>query len=344
MSHAYQCHTAELRVERVQRLTPDLHSRVNALADQAHAADGVRPFGEHKWLRLLRGDDRFTAVLLWQGPRLVGAAHCHAYHTAAPDRPCRLTTELVVAPDVRGHGLGRRLLDGAVALACEEGAAQLHAWAYGDLPAARTLARRFGLEPRRLLSQYALDAERLPRAASLPSGVRLRGFDPPRDAYVWLALHNRVFSTHPEQGTWDAGDLQARLEQPWFNPRDVLIAEDVRTSRMLGFCWVKLPLDERQPGEIYIVGVDPRLQGRGLGRAVTMAGLAHIRARGRPGAMLYVEAENTAAVTMYERLGFSRRWQHVCYARHLTTQDDQAVIDVADQQHVAHERNVPGHA
>jgi mycothiol synthase len=344
VSHAHDRQTGDLRWQRVQRLTPDLERRVNTLADHAQAADGVRPFGEHKWLRLLRGDDRFTAVLLWQGSRVVGAAHCHAYHTAAPDRPCRLTTELVVAPEARGHGLGRKLLQCALTLARDEGAAEFHAWAYGDLLAARTLALRFGLERRRLLSQYTLESERLPVQAALPDGMRLRAFDPPRDAYVWLALHNRVFATHPEQGAWDAADLQARLEQPWFNPRDLLIAEADNMVGMLGFCWVKLPLDPRQPGEIYIVGVHPAARGRGLGNALTTAGLAHIRASGRPGAMLYVEADNLAAVTMYERFGFVRRWQHACYVRTLAAQDDQAVIDVADQQQVAHEGNVPGHA
>lgn len=325
-------------------MTPDLEWRVDALADLAQAADGVRPFGEHKWLRLLRGDDRFTAVLLWQGARVLGAAHCNAYHTAAPDRPCRLTTELVVAPDARGHGLGRRMLECAVTLAREEGAAEFHAWAYGDLPSARRLARQFGLERRRVLSQYTLAPARLPVEAWMPDGVHLRTFDAPADAYVWLALHNRVFAAHPEQGAWDAADLQARLEQPWFNPDDLLIAQDIQTARVLGFCWVKLPLDRRQPGEIYIVGVDPSARGRGLGNALTTAGLAHIRARGRPGAMLYVEADNRPAITMYERLGFERRWQHVCYVRKLTAKDDQAVVDIADQQQVAHEGDVPGHA
>jgi mycothiol synthase len=205
-----------------------------------------------------------------------------------------------------------------LALAHEEGADELHLWAYGDLPAVRTLLEQIGCRPTRTLLELELLPQRLPeQPPMLPPGLRLRPFAPPRDAYAWLALHNRVFAGHPEQGNWDASDLQARLEQPWFNAADVLLAEDVRDGALKGFCWVKLPRIEASPAEIYIVGVDPSARGQGLGRLLAQAGLAHIRARGRPGAILYVEADNTPAVALYEQLGFRCRWQHVCYAQQL---------------------------
>lgn len=282
------------------------------------ADGGVAPFGEHKWLRLVRGDDRCTALVLRQGASIVGAAHCDAYHTQAPSRPCRLTAEVVVHPSHRGRGLGTRLLGGVWSLAQEEGADELHVWAYGNLPAARRLAEQIGATSVRVLLQLLLPAERLPATPEAPGDVRLRGFGLLRDADPWLALHNRVFAGHPEQGQWHATDLRARLEQPWFNPEDVVLAEDAESRRLLGFCWVKLPHDKALPGEIYIIGVDPDVRGRGLGRLLTQAGLARIGARGRPAAMLFVEADNAPAVALYAELGFERQWEHVCYARSVT--------------------------
>lgn len=308
-----------LRLETVHQLSPELQARVDGVEQAAQAADGGVPaFGEHKWLRLVRGDDHCAALLLWCQDELVAAAHCDAYHTPAPDRPCHLNAELVVHPAHRRRGFGTLLLHGVLALAREEGAGELHLWSYGNLPGARNLAERVGCTPERVLLQMAVPAVQLPPPPATPGGVRLRAFEPRRDAYAWLALHNRVFADHPEQGAWDAGDLQARLEQPWFAGRDLLLAEDDATGAMLGFCWVKLPPDGAEPGEIYIAGVDPTARGRGLGRFLVEAGLAHIRAAGRPGATLYVEADNAPAIRLYQQLGFATRWQHVCYRRALT--------------------------
>lgn len=304
----------ELRLDAVQRLTPALQAEIDLLAEAARAVDGVRPFGEHKWLRLVRGDDRCAALLLRRGEELVGAAHCDAYHVGPSSGACRVTAELVVHPNYRGQGLGRRLLAGALDLARDEWADHLHLWAYGNLPRARRLARAFDVQPERSLLQYGLDASRLPE---FPADLRLRSFDPgsPRDAAAWLELHNRVFADHPEQGAWEAVDFEARLQQPWFDPQDLLLVED--GSTLIGFCWVKIPRDDTSPGEIYIVGVDPARRGQGLGRRLTQAGLAHIKARGRPGAMLYVEANNQAAIRLYESLGFEPLAEHVCYTRPL---------------------------
>jgi mycothiol synthase len=309
----------ELRLDAVQRLTPELQAEIDRLAEAARAVDGVRPFGEHKWLRLVRGDDRCAALLLRRGEELVGAAHCDVYHVGPASGACRVTAELVVHPNSRGQGLGRRLLAGALDLARDEWADHLHLWAYGNLPRARRLARAFDVQPERALLQYSLARDRLPLAADLPAGVRLRAFEPSSgtDAAAWLELHNRVFAEHPEQGAWEPADFEARLEQSWFDPRDLLLAEDTATGALVGFCWVKIPCDEVSPGEIYIVGIDPARRGQGLGRALTQAGLAHIRARGRPGAMLYVEANNQAAIRLYEGLGFEPLAEHVCYTRPL---------------------------
>jgi len=68
-------------------------------------------------------------------------------------------------------------------------------------------------------------------------------------------------------------------------------------------------------GEVYVVGVDPAYQRLGLGRAVTILGLAHLRELGLTEAMLYVDADNSAAVATYSRLGFVRFAADVTYSR-----------------------------
>ena len=62
-----------------------------------------------------------------------------------------------------------------------------------------------------------------------------------------------------------------------------------------------------------MVGVDPGQQGGGLGRALTLTGLAHLRRLGLAEVMLYVDEDNTAAVKMYTALGFGRWSTDVMY-------------------------------
>ena len=52
-------------------------------------------------------------------------------------------------------------------------------------------------------------------------------------------------------------------------------------------------------------GHPPQAQGLGLGRAVTLAGLEHLARVPVDVVDLYVDADNAAAVALYESLGFT---------------------------------------
>jgi mycothiol synthase len=68
-------------------------------------------------------------------------------------------------------------------------------------------------------------------------------------------------------------------------------------------------------GEVYVVGVAPDFQGRGLAKPLTLAGLQHLRDEGLTTVILYVDGDNDAAVRTYSGLGFTRRALDVQYAR-----------------------------
>ena len=95
---------------------------------------------------------------------------------------------------------------------------------------------------------------------------------------------------------------------------------------MTGFCWTKIhgghthkhshsePEHDHDPiGEIYIMGVAPKFAGKGIGKAVTIAGLRHMRYQGIFSAMLYVDADNSAAIQLYQSLGFTEWGRDVLY-------------------------------
>ena len=65
--------------------------------------------------------------------------------------------------------------------------------------------------------------------------------------------------------------------------------------------------DEDPPyGEVYVVAVNPKAAGRGLGTVLTRAGLQHLRDQGLDSVLLYVDGDNDPAVAVYSG-GLPRR-------------------------------------
>jgi mycothiol synthase len=216
--------------------------------------------------------------------------------------------DLAVAPDARGNGLG-----GGLAAEAFAGPDRVTAWSHGDHPAARVIAERHGLvRARELWVMRRPGTLALPELV-LPPGLTIRSYLPGDDDDV-LRVNAAAFANHPEQGALDAEGLAERMAEPWFDPEGLLVAEE-ENGTILGFHWTKQP-DPHQ-GEVYVVGVDPAAQGRGLGRLLTLAGLYHLESRGVDEVLLYVEAENAPAVHVYSGLGFEHeaRDTHVQYQR-----------------------------
>ncbi len=178
-------------------------------------------------------------------------------------------------------------------------------WGKPEQPWHEALARRLTLTSHRALHQLRCP---LP-AASPPSTLATRDLDPVEDLDAMLSVNNRAFATHPDQGGRDRSYLEAAFANSDFDPGDVRIAVDHDSGRMIGFCWTKLhppaPNRPETAGEIYVVGVDPDFQGRGLGVPLTAAGLDHLHQRGATMGMLYVEADNEPALNTYRKLGFT---------------------------------------
>ena len=300
-----------VRIETVSQITGQLGDAIDALIQEVTAIDGVPPVGEHKYLKIHNGADSARAILAWDGDRLVGYAQLLLAEKLA-------TAEVVVCPTSRRRGIGRQLLDTVEALARKAGASELKLWAYGALPASEAIAHSRSIALSRSLLQLERSLDDLP-STTLPTGYAIRTFDVRRDKAAWLALHNAVFADHPENGTWSSDDLEMRLRQPWFDAGDFLIAE--REGEMVGFNWLKRVPEappERPEGEIYIIGVSYSERGRGLGRALALLGLHHLRAEGMKSCTLFVEADNASALALYRSLGFSTRHTHRCYSVPLT--------------------------
>jgi mycothiol synthase len=291
-------------------------TRVRALAADVEGATGIVPLGDDAWtgMHAMAGRDR---GLFDES----GDAYAHL----ARHHDDEWSIELVVRP---GSAVDLdALLGDALAVIAEDGGGHVTYWVHGTEadPAADGRASRAGFVAERDLLQMRVPlplADGVLGAARWPDGTTVRTFRVGDDEAAWVPVNNRAFAGHPEQGAWTVEMLRAREQEDWFDPEGFVLAFDAASEggRLAGFCWTKVhpaqpPREPDALGEIYVIGADPSRHGRGLGRALTTAGLESLTARGITVGMLYVDADNDAAVGLYRALGFVTHRTDRAYGR-----------------------------
>jgi len=243
-------------------------------------------------------------LLARDGDTLVGYAHVDQKGDAFGNQ----IVELIVHPAHRRAGHGAAMVDAV--LAGTDGPLRL--WSHRDHPGAARLAERRGLARVRELLQMHLGPDVALPEPQWRAGVGVRAFVPGRDEQAMVDVNKRAFDWHPEQGMLTVADVEAAERESWFDASGFFLAVD-EDDRVVGFHWTKVHADGT--GEVYVVGVDPDAQGGGLGTALTLAGLHHLRERGVRDVILYVESDNSPAVAVYTRLGFTLAYTNVAYQR-----------------------------
>lgn len=276
------------------RLSDEDQRAIRELVAAATAVDGVAPVGDQVLRELPH--DRTRHLLAIDGEDIAGYLNLTP---ATADAPAM--AELVVHPRARRQGIGSRMARTGLS----EGGAAARIWAHGNLEPARATAAALDLIVVRELLQMRRPLTGLP-PVTVPDGVRIATYSGPGDDAELLRVNKVAFAWHPEQGGWTDADIAERRGERWFDPAGLFMAVDEQSGKLLGFHWTKV--HNADLGEVYVVGVDPAAQGRGLGATLTMVGLHYLAERlaesSSPAVMLYVEADNSAAVKTYQRLGF----------------------------------------
>ncbi|MGC0362439.1 mycothiol synthase [Rhodococcus sp. 27YEA15] len=293
-----------------ESLSPETARQVVDLIDRATGVDGKAPVSEQGRQAVAgRGDARHFVTA--DGEAVIGYAQLQAGSGEHPDM-----AELVVDPGRRREGVGTALAESVFGA----GRPGTRIWAHGNIAAAEGFAKSLNLVPARELLQLRrpLAAPPLPEIV-VPDSITLRTYADSTDDAEVLRVNNAAFSWHPEQGGWTGADIDERTGEGWFDPAGLFLAFDAADpDTLLGFHWTKVHPpegDDPELGEVYVVGIDPAAQGKGLGRILTLAGLHYLRDRGLATVLLYVEGDNTAALHTYDRLGFDRFHVDMAYAR-----------------------------
>jgi mycothiol synthase len=282
-----------------RQMEDDEIAEVNELLDAATRADGRRPLSDHLYLDLVNGGHNgFAGLVAWEP----GHKHPVAYAQVSRGNDS-YAFELVIHPHHRYEmaTIGPELMEAALGIVASDGGGSVNWWVFEPTSAHRTLAGDAGMSVGRTLHQM-----RRPLPTGLDVTVQTRDFLPGTDDEAWLSVNNRAFADHGEQGGWTLDTFCQRRGEDWFDPAGFRVHEV--DGRMAAFCWTKVHAatgSEPEIGEIYVIAVDPDFHGRGLGKQLTLAGLEHLSDLGIETGLLYVDADNTAAITMYERLGFT---------------------------------------
>lgn len=289
-----------------RNLTPQNIAEITELLDTIEKADNRRPLNDHLWIDLRQGGrPGFSGLTARDNATGKPVAYCQI--SRGNDS---WAINLVVHPSHRQNflAIGKSLLGEATKIISDQGGGHVLWWVSGARQEHETLANLFDLHLGRTLLQMRIQLPLSNSVISATTQVAIQSFRVGIDEDAWLALNNRAFLDHPEQGNWTKQILQSRQAEKWFDSRGFLLcfAEDSSKPdgpNLAAFCWTKIDQDPAI-GEIYVIAVDPKYQGRGLGRSLTVAGLEFLTAQGATTGMLFVDKDNVAAVSTYKKLGF----------------------------------------
>ena len=283
----------ELRV-----LEPSDRARLQAELERARAAGEIRASSDPELTFTIQIFDvqptRFGGA--FDGEALVGFV--------APELKIA-----VVHPERRRQGLGRRLIELALAMEGGRDRPELFMGSVPEDPGGAAFLHAAGFTFHSTVWDLELRADHPVPLPVWPRELVARSFDRSRDVETLPPVINTAFADHPTPIVMEEEILRASLDDPDILDEDAIVLEDRATGEIVGFCLADVRRQEGavgEHGEIGMVGVRPDRQGRGYGRQLLRAGSHLLQAAGVRVVGLAVNGRNEGALRLYESEGFVR--------------------------------------
>jgi mycothiol synthase len=244
--------------------------------------------------------DRDAWVVEDEGGKIVAAGGVRLRH------PTRIRSLGGVLPEHRGRGLGtalrERLEERARELAQDAPEGE-EVWFGGEAASANEGAKAFfearGYELIRHFWKMGIDLDKEPPEPVWPEGIRLEQAQRGEEREVFDASEE-AFQDHWDNQPHDYDEWRQWMVEPdSYDPSLWLLAKD--GDEIAGISLCSLDPDE---GWVGVLGVRRPWRRKGLGKALLLESFREIRERGKPRAVLGVDAANpTGATRLYESAG-----------------------------------------
>ncbi|MFC1934366.1 GNAT family N-acetyltransferase [Chloroflexota bacterium] len=243
------------------------------------------------------------------------------YMDVAPELTIgRVILDCWIHPEYRRRGLATRLLSYAIRRAKELGARIAHVNIPQDNVVAESVLSRLGFGCVRRFLELRLDMAKVhwQDIDQVALGCcHLRRGEENKLAHI----QNRSFASTWGYNPNTVETITYRINLSNRSPEDVLLTYN--GDQVIGFCWIEIASEKEadigeRKGRIFMLGADPDYRGRGVGKRVLLAGLAHLRSKGIQVTELTVDSENETACALYRSVGFEVRTGSLWYEKAIT--------------------------
>jgi mycothiol synthase len=311
----------------IRNYRPDDLPALVALINEADAADKLE---RATTLQRLEHEMSFPTIhpetdcfLSWEGDRLVGYTRLFFRQGAASTIYCWG----VVHPQWRRRGVGRRLLETAYGRATDylpnipEGQVNFDCKSHEVEEDRKALFEGFGMKPVRYFVNSVRPLNGSLPPVRLPTGIRLRAFDPERDLKAVWQVDNAAFRDHWGYSESKLEEFEHWIQVPHLRPELWFLAEEETSGKIVGLGLNLIEPDwiahtGRQEGYVDTLAVLQEHRRKGLGTALLVKSLHALQKAGMEAAHLHADAENlTGAMRLYERVGFRVRKTIIAYQK-----------------------------
>jgi mycothiol synthase len=218
----------------------------------------------------------------------------------------RVVLSCLIHPDYRKEVYIKRLIEHGFIRAKELGVKRVHVVIPQESMAAKRLFSIMGFRFVRRFLELTLDLyeSQLPDIGQ--NDILFRYLRCGEEEKL-MHLQNRSFVNTWGYNPNTLDEIIYRTSLQSCSPEDVILA--CEADSLIGYCWTRRIFGEneiksRDKGRIYMLGVDPQYQWRGIGKQVLLTGLSHLKSKGVKSVELSVDSENKAACSLYRSAGF----------------------------------------